>query len=132
MRAGTGSRDRRRQRRPARTDGPTDRRQARPSRPLDGGTVGRGPVAEGSGADEWLPRRWSGRRARLWAARAAYLDAASGPVLVGEAPAGAGVWIEAVWRVGPLIVDLRVLAHPEAAPELWLVAPWRGLDTQGR
>jgi hypothetical protein len=37
--------------------------------------------------------------------------------------------VDAVYRTGPFSVDLRFLAYPTAAPELYVIAGWLALDT---
>jgi len=87
------------------------------------------PPAGAAPVDRWLTRRWAGREAALWAPHPAHLVTDDGPVYVDHAPAGARLEIVQVCRTGPLTADLRVLARPVTAPELHLVVPWHGLDT---
>jgi hypothetical protein len=79
--------------------------------------------------DRWLTRRWTGCTARLWTPIPAWLiDHDGTQVLVDDAPAGSCIHIDQVWRVGPLIADLRVLGSPAVTSQLWLVAPWPAVD----
>jgi len=87
------------------------------------------PAVASTGLDGWLTRRWGGRVAALWAPCPAYLATDDGPLYIDQAPAGTRLEIVEVRRTGPLTADLRVLARPVAAPELHLVVPWHGLDT---
>src|SRR5699024_4244234 len=83
--------------------------------------------------DSALTRHWAGRLARLWTARPAYLPAETATdaaVYVDHAPIGTHVRIQQMYRTGPYHADLRALATPERAPELWLVAPWYALNPQ--
>jgi|GEM_PF-4401884 len=83
--------------------------------------------------DSALTRHWAGRLARLWTARPAYLPAETATdaaVYVDHAPIGTHVRIQQMYRTGPYNADIRALATPERAPELWLVAPWYALNPQ--
>jgi hypothetical protein len=78
--------------------------------------------------DKVLTRRWASRCLRLWTPRPAYLADEGQQKLIGDCPAGAWVRVAEAWRVGPLNADVRLLAQPVAAPELWLVASWLAVE----
>jgi hypothetical protein len=110
--------------------------QHRPTRRRKGARARARPASEpatedGFHRDEPLTRRWSHARLRLLTPARAWLLAkppgAAEPTLVGEAPAGSTVEVAAVYRAGPLTADLRILAHPEQAPETVLMCHWHAL-----